>query len=593
MSSAILRLALAGALAPCFASAPAVADEPSPAAPIVKLLKSGRLPPERQGSAVKLVCQRGDAADLEYILERCLTADGFTPEARLLALEGMADAALTRQVQPRGDLKKLGQLIRADSKIDAVGRAAALRLAGVWKVEALGKDLREIALAPKTPDAARLAALNALGRLGGKEDRQAIEKATEADRPVRVRYLGVAALARLDSAAAAARAAEALAKASDADDPGPLVDAFLDFKGGSEKLAAALVKQKPPADVAKLALRHLYAVGRSDAELSAALSDAAGVSVTFKKPDSKLVEAIVKEAPLKGDPARGEKVFRRLDLSCSKCHSLNGAGGAVGPDLRAVGSSSPLDYLVYAVLDPDRDIKEEFLTLRITTGAGRQYQGVLVEENDARLVLKDATGELQTIPKKDIDEREKGGSLMPKGLANFMTHAELIDLVRFLSELGKPGDYAVQTAPVLRRWRLFSKPDEALLRAAPDEATFKEQVLQAEPTRWTPVYAKVSGVLPLAELPGLEGGKVLYVQGEIDVKEGGKVGVGLDSAAGLHLWIDDKPADPSDKLVAGLTRGRHKLTFRIDLSKRGNEKLKAELFKVEGSDAEAAVVGGP
>ena len=33
---------------------------------------------------------------------------------------------------------------------------------------------------------------------------------------------------------------------------------------------------------------------------------------------------------------------------------------------------------------------------------------------------------------------------MPKGLANLMTRAEFLDLVRFLSELGKPGPYAIR-----------------------------------------------------------------------------------------------------------------------------------------------------
>ena len=36
---------------------------------------------------------------------------------------------------------------------------------------------------------------------------------------------------------------------------------------------------------------------------------------------------------------------------------------------------------------------------------------------------------------------------MPKGLVNFMTRAEFVDLVRFLSELGKPGPYAIRSTP--------------------------------------------------------------------------------------------------------------------------------------------------
>ena len=38
-------------------------------APIMRLLKSGRLPKERIGNVVDLVCQRGSADDLAYVFE--------------------------------------------------------------------------------------------------------------------------------------------------------------------------------------------------------------------------------------------------------------------------------------------------------------------------------------------------------------------------------------------------------------------------------------------------------------------------------------------------------------------------------------------
>ena len=40
---------------------------------------------------------------------------------------------------------------------------------------------------------------------------------------------------------------------------------------------------------------------------------------------------------------------------------------------------------------------------------------------------------------------------MPKGLTNTATRGELLDLVRFLSELGKPGPYALRPSPTIQR----------------------------------------------------------------------------------------------------------------------------------------------
>ena len=47
------------------------------------------------------------------------------------------------------------------------------------------------------------------------------------------------------------------------------------------------------------------------------------------------------------------------------------------------------------------------------------------------------------IPSSSIEEQKPGGSLMPAGLTDTLTRGELADLVRFLSELGKIGPYAV------------------------------------------------------------------------------------------------------------------------------------------------------
>ena len=42
---------------------------------------------------------------------------------------------------------------------------------------------------------------------------------------------------------------------------------------------------------------------------------------------------------------------------------------------------------------------------------------------------------------------------MPDGLVDSLTRQEFVDLVRFLSELGKVGPYAPNPARLVRRWQ--------------------------------------------------------------------------------------------------------------------------------------------
>jgi putative heme-binding domain-containing protein len=280
-------------------------------------------------------------------------------------------------------------------------------------------------------------------------------------------------------------------------------------------------------------------------------------------------------------------------LNCMSCHSLSKAGGEVGPDLSAVGQTSPSDYLINAILNPDQAIKEQYHTLLVQTTEGQVFQGIVSDKDDQRIVLKDATGAPRVVPVASIEDQKPGGSLMPKGLANMMTHAEFVDLVRFLAELGKPGPYAIRSTPTIQRWKVLKPVPETLSAVIPDKALFHDEIKKSEPGRWTTAYAKVGGALPLDELTMLTSSTVLYLQGEISVSIAGPVRIQLDSASGVTLWVDDDKA-PNDRIefVTTLAAGRHTMTLRVDAKERLLPEIKVEVMKPAGSPAEFTVVGG-
>jgi putative heme-binding domain-containing protein len=543
--------------------------------PLVKLLKSGRVPEARLAAILDQIGKRGTAADLGYLFERSVDPKGFPPSARLKALDALAEAALTRKVRPEGDLARLAGIL---NEKDAPVRLAAARLAGLWKVEALGKPLADLAGAADTPAELRAAALDALAALGASHKSE-IVALTKPGKAPEVRARAAAALAGLDVAEAATAAASALHDAAPGQDFAPMLAPFLSAKGGPAALAGALGTTDLPPDAAKLGLRALYALGSSEPGLVDVLSKAAKISGDVRPPSKEEVDRLIAEVASQGDPARGERVFRRAELNCMKCHAVAGAAGGVGPELSAVGGSSPVDYLINSIMVPDQAIKEEFHTKVVQTADGRVFLGIVVDKDDKRLVLREATGDLRTIPADEVEDSKDGGSLMPKGLVNFLTRGEFVDLLRFLSELGKPGPYAIHTTPTIQRWRL--------LRPAPSDPA---EALKADASLWQPAYALVPGTLPLDELAAQAGGAALYLRGEVNVTAAGPVEFRLGSAEGVSAWVDGKPAEGTT-FAAELEPGVHALTLRVDTSAR-KAPLKVEVVKPEGSSAEFTVVGG-
>ena len=92
----------------------------------------------------------------------------------------------------------------------------------------------------------------------------------------------------------------------------------------------------------------------------------------------------------------------------------------------------------------------------------------------------------------------------------------------------------------------------------------------------------------------LTGGKVLYLQGEINVSNAGPVRFQLDSAPGSAVVGRRRAGCPSDKteFATTLAAGRHTITLRVDTKERSSHEIKVEVTKPAGSPAEFTVVGG-
>jgi putative heme-binding domain-containing protein len=567
----------------------AAQETPSAVGPLLKLYRSGKLPAERQPAVIEMICTRGNEHDLRVVLDKLLEPMGMSPSAQVKAMVGLTDAAATRKVKPAGDLDPLAKLLE---ETEPVARLAAVRLAAACGVTSAGPRLRQLAQATESSPELRKAAIQGLVTLGGDENRQALQGLCVAERPLATRLIAAAGLTAFDVPLAAREAAQVLASATAQDDSTPLLEAFFDRKQGSEELARALQQVTLSVDVAKRALRSMYSVGRSDGDLSSVLSHAAGIATDAPPPTPEEIAQIVQDVSTKGDPVRGEAIFRRVDLSCMRCHSVSRAGGQVGPELSAVGGSSPVDYIANSILNPNLAVKEQYVTRVFELDSGKILSGVVLDRDETRVRIRDAQGKIVVIPTAEIEEESEGASMMPMGLTKFLTRDELLDLIRFVSELGKAGPFAVQTAPRFQRWQLLSNPPSDLINEVPHLEHIRQHVLGSGPEAWSGVYARVGGAYPLAELRRQPGAQVVILRGEVQINEPGTLMFDIETAVPFQAWIDGQPTTPGKTVEAALEPGRHALILRLEIPAEGEPELRVEIRRPEGSTVQFEVVGG-
>jgi len=564
-------------------------DPPSAVGPVLKLFKSGRLPAERQGKVVEMICDRGNEHDLRVVFDQVMRPDGFAADLRLDAIKWLTDAASTRKVIPTDDLSPITELIAAK---ETPVRLAAIRAAAAWKVPAASAALQQLATSTDTTPELQKAAIEGLVAISGEDSKATLLELAAKGQPTPVRMQAIAGLVGLDLALASDQAALALAESSAADKPNALLNAFFDRKDGTDALADAIKKQKLSVDIAKMALRYMYSVGRSDASLSAVLSEAAGVASDPTPPTQEEVAKLAEEVIAKGDAARGELVFRRAELSCTRCHGLNRGGGQIGPDLSAVGGSSPVDYIINSILNPNLAVKEQYVTKIFVLASGKILTGVVIDSDDNRVLVRDSQGNTVTIPTADIEDEAEGKSLMPQGLTKFLTHDEVLDLTKFISELGKQGPYGIRAVPSIQRWRVMTAPPAELTSDVPHLEHVRELVLNSQPEQWTSAYATFSGNLPLNELRLENKPTTLILQGEVQVNEAGAVAFEIASSEKYQLWVDDQPAEAKPRVETVLQPGIHKVTVRIEVSGKELPTLRVDVAKPTDSMAQFQVVGG-
>lgn len=521
------------------------------------------LPRDGGGPWIELIGAAGPPAMLGRLFAQAADG-GFDEAAAVRALKALGEAARLRQARPEGTRTDLAAFLKSPA---AAVRAEAGRLAGLWKDDAAVPALADRLAAPDLSATERSLIAEALRQIGSPAAVSRLTAlAAEAADPA-ARRSAALALAALEPARGFPAVVAAAGTVTDEAEGLELWRAALGLKGAAGPLREALGGANLAAPAARAGLRVAREGGRNDVELAAAFAQAGGIAVDAQQLSAEMLRDFAARALADGDPGRGEFVYRRAELACVTCHAIGGAGGRVGPDMTSLGASAPADYLVEAMVQPSAKIKEGYHAINVETKDGLEFSGTLARETPEELVLRNAANQEVTLAKNNVARREQGTlSLMPAGLLDPLPEQDRLDLVAFLSQLGKPGGFDASRGGVARRWHLaqtIHTDAQAGDELWPLTAPWADK-------RWTATTSFVRGTLPRALIEEITQAQfwtaklALYAATEVTVSQAGPVTFTLTAGPGAELWVHGRKAGGPGSSTVELIPGTHRVLVRLD-----------------------------
>jgi putative heme-binding domain-containing protein len=147
---------------------------------------------------------------------------------------------------------------------------------------------------------------------------------------------------------------------------------------------------------------------------------------------------------LEAQTTGGKAIFEGKG-GCVRCHSIHKRGGGLGPDLTEIGLQRSSASLRTSIVDPNAEIFREYLTVVITIAKGDQIEGVVLNEDDVSIQIRDAAGNPRSFLKqnlKDVHREER--SLMPS-YSGTLSATEINELVEYLRSLKGSSERAPRT----------------------------------------------------------------------------------------------------------------------------------------------------
>jgi len=177
----------------------------------------------------------------------------------------------------------------------------------------------------------------------------------------------------------------------------------------------------------------LDVINAATEQKSTVLDEALAAYQNAKLGDDKLAQ--YQESMLGGNAQEGRQIFAFNEAAqCLRCHQIQGYGGDIGPALDKIGSTLSREDLLLSLVDPNDKIAVGYGSVYYTLDNGSEVAGILAEESDTEITIRDPAGKLQTFLKASIVSQEN----LPSGMLSqetILTRNEIRDLVAFLASL--------------------------------------------------------------------------------------------------------------------------------------------------------------
>ena len=136
----------------------------------------------------------------------------------------------------------------------------------------------------------------------------------------------------------------------------------------------------------------------------------------------------------------GKKMFDAA--SCSLCHTMRGAGVAIGPDLSQVGTRFSLKDIMEHTIEPNKEISDQYASTVFTMKDGSSIVGKLINEESEKYFV--SQNPFVPLSLREIDKNAVASaklskvSFMPGGLLNGLNEDEIKDILAYLMTGGNP-----------------------------------------------------------------------------------------------------------------------------------------------------------
>jgi putative heme-binding domain-containing protein len=434
---------------------------------------------------------------------------------------------------------------KGDSLDPNAASVVAIRTLGPWRVKDARRWLESVAKDPGSSAVIRQAAIAAVSNFGD-DSAKALLQQLGSDENGAVAVSAISAQSDVDLGGAARALIDRMSKdPARAEAFSNLAANLLGRKDGAANLLASIQgKTLDPGAARQLksSLRKMNA----GADLLGAIDAAGKLQENRWQASDSLRDRWLELAKTKGDPVRGEWIYRRAELQCVQCHRIGGVGGLVGPDLTSIGAQAPADYLFEALLNPAAKVKEGYNAKVVKTENDEVLAGIPIRESDDQVVLRLADGKEVAIDKSDITDIKDSRSLMPDGLLDSLSEEEAVDLLRFILEMGRiDGKMLVAEDGSIRNWESLGWTEKALVlfnRTSLDSIVGDQSVFT-----WQSLPALVSGEAPVRGLatfrphPGVP--NYTFLRTSLNVARAGDLAIDLGQTpkGAVSLWANGKP----------------------------------------------------